>query len=302
MIVEVKSERQADNMHKGTTVENLPCETSAHPNYNDCKGLVYTYEFDIESLEDFNVGLQERYNISDVQPANFIKTKSDKTRAFIVYFNQKNLPYNIYIPGEVQDTRVQPFRNKPLICNKCQGYGHSRKWCRSTEDIRRKCSAIGHDATKCTTETSQCYYCKENQTGSRKCARQQKEHLLVEIQDKEKVTIRKARQILEGESEVPARAANRFPTHYNCAMEEKSKRKFSSCLEKCINNYLGSKPRSIRTLNKTTFILEVTRGEQGAALARLKELNSTAVKVEENTDLSVSKGMIDIYAYNLLKF
>ena len=196
----------------------------------------------MESLEDFKAGLQEKYNISDVQPANFIKTKSDETRAFIVYFKQKDLLYNIYIPGERQDTRVQPFRNKPLICNKCPDYGHGRKWCRSTEDICRKCSAIGHDATKCTTETPQCYYRKEDhQTGGRECARQQREQILLEIQEKEKVTIRRAQQILDGESEVPARAAKRFPTYYNCVMEDESKRNFSPLLlEKCISNYLAA--------------------------------------------------------------
>ena len=56
-------------------------------------------------------------------------------------------------------------------------------------------------------------------------------------------------------------------------------------LKKCISNYLPSKPRSIRTLNKTNFIVEITSGEQGAAVARLQELNGTVVRVEENTDL-----------------
>ena len=120
--VEVKSKRQAENMHKITKIGNVPCDASAHPNYNHCNRLKYTYEFDMESLEDFKVGLQERYNISDVQPTNFIESKSDKTRAFIVYFNQKDLLYNIYMPGERHDTRVLPFRNTQLICNKCQDY------------------------------------------------------------------------------------------------------------------------------------------------------------------------------------
>ena len=34
----------------------------------------------------------------------------------------------------------------------------------------------------------------------------------------------------------------------------------------------------------------------------MKELNGTAVRVEENTDLNVSKSIIYIYGYNMLTF
>lgn len=304
MTVEVRSKSQAENMHRISKVEDFTCETTAHPKYNFTKALIYTYEFDIENLEEFKAGLQERYNITDVQQAGFIKTKSEQTRAFIVYFKQKNIPYTIYIPGEKQDTRVFQFKNKPLICNKCQSYGHSRKWCKSKDDICRKCSTIGHDIAKCTAEISQCYHCKErHQTGSRECVRQQKEQLLVEIQEKERVTIRRARQIIEGETEAPTKASKKFPTHFNCMMGEENKRKFTPwLLEKSISNCLGSKPRTIRTLNNTTFVVEVVSKEQGAALANLNNIHGNEVRVEVNNNLSVNKGLIHVYGYNMTNF
>ena len=116
-------------------------------------------------------------------------------------------------------------------------------------------SAMGHDVANCKTEVPQCYYCKEElQTRSRVCVRQQKKQALVEIQQKERVTIRRARQVLEGEKEAPTKASSRFATHYNCVMAEESKRKFTPLLlERNIRNSLGSKPRTIRTLNNTTF-------------------------------------------------
>ena len=302
--VEVHSKEQAQKMHEVTTVDGFPCETMVHPRYNHSKGLIYTYEFDVENLEDFKAGLNERYNITDVQQATFIKTKSEQAHAFIVYFNQRDLPYSIYIPGEKQDTRVFQFRNKPLICHKCQGYGHNSKWCRSKEDICRRCSAAGHDITKCTAETPVCYYCKEaHQTGSKECVRQLKEQVLVEIQEKERVTIRRARQILEGECEHSVKPAKRFPTHYNCTMAEGSKKKFTPwLLEKSISKCLGSNPRTIRTLNNTTFVVEVASREQAVALSKLTEVNGIEVKVEENSNLSVNKGIIYINEYNMRDF
>ena len=63
LTVEAKSRRQEEDMHKITKVDNFSCETSAHPTCNNFKELIYAYEFDMESLEDFKVHLQERYNI-----------------------------------------------------------------------------------------------------------------------------------------------------------------------------------------------------------------------------------------------
>ena len=301
--VEVHSKEQAQKMHEITTVDGFTCETMVHPRYNHNKELIYTYEFDVENLEDFKAGLKEIYNITDVQ-ATFIKTKSEQAHAFILCFNQRYLPYSIYIPGEKQDTRVFQFRSKLIICHKCQGYGHSSKWCRSKEDICRRCSAAGHDIAKCTAEAPSCYYCKEShQTGSKECVRQLREQVLVEIQEKERVTIKWARQILKGKCEHPVKPAKRLPTHYSCTMVEGSKRKLTPwLLEKSISKSLGSNPRTIRTLNNTTFVVEVASSEQSAALSRLTEVNGIEVKVEENSNLSVNKGIIYTNEHNMREF
>ena len=70
--------------------------------------------------------------------------------------------------------------------------------------------------TECTATISEVYYCKGNhQTGSVECIRQQREQQLIEIQEKEKVTIKKARQILKREGETVTEPSKKFPTHYN---------------------------------------------------------------------------------------
>ena len=87
-------------------VYGLPCEVTTHPKYNFNKGLIYVHEFDLENLEEFKADLQTKYNIVDVQPANFIKTKSSQSHAFITAFMQEYLSYSLHIPGERQNTRA----------------------------------------------------------------------------------------------------------------------------------------------------------------------------------------------------
>ena len=43
---------------------------------------------------------------------------------------------HIYTPGEKQDTRVQPFLSKLMICNKCQMFGHTARACVNAKRCR----------------------------------------------------------------------------------------------------------------------------------------------------------------------
>ena len=87
------------------------CKTTFHPRFNTSKGLVLLSEFDIENLQQFQKELPAEYNIAEIERATFITTRSESTNAFIVTFDEKKLPYSLYIPGERSDTRVLPFNN-----------------------------------------------------------------------------------------------------------------------------------------------------------------------------------------------
>ena len=58
LTVKVKSKEQAESMHKISKVEKFACETVARPKYNHTKGLIYTYEFNIENLEELKVAFR----------------------------------------------------------------------------------------------------------------------------------------------------------------------------------------------------------------------------------------------------
>ena len=65
--------------------------------------------------------LSIHHNISEIERTYFIKTRSEKTKAYVVTFNQKNLPYTIYIPGERSDVRVS-HAEQPSTCGKNAHY------------------------------------------------------------------------------------------------------------------------------------------------------------------------------------
>ena len=48
----------------------------------------------------------------------------------------------------------------------------------------------------------------------------QKEQAIVQIQETEKVTVMRARQILENNNEHLERAERQFPAHFNCKIDE----------------------------------------------------------------------------------
>ena len=68
------SKEQAQKLQEIKNIEEFKCEISLHPRFNDSKGLICIYKFNLENLDEFRQYLKEPYNIIDVQLANF-KTK-----------------------------------------------------------------------------------------------------------------------------------------------------------------------------------------------------------------------------------
>ena len=125
----------------------------------------------------------------------------------------------------------------------------------------------------------------------------------MQIQEEEKVTIMRARQILEKNNEFTERPARPFYTHFDCKMNENDKRKVTPwLLEKCLEQQLKAKPKTIRTSSKTTFTVEVANKEESTAMQKVKDINGMSVEVSVNTALEVNKGLVNIYGYNTGNF
>ena len=303
--VELERESQSVDILKLTSVADTPCTVSLHPRFNYQKGIIYIHEFDIDDVAQFREGLMSSYpNIANVEIAAFIWVKSPNTTAFLVTFHRDHLPYSIYVPGERQDTKVYKYHNRPLICKRCQQYGHTVKRCSQTVPVCRRCSAGGHEIDACQAADFRCLHCgAAHAVGSVDCPRQQEEQELVDVQDREKVTFMRARQILQNNNEFVDRPTSCFPTHFNCTFPEEQKRKITPwLLERCLQTHLGSKPKSIRSLSKTTFVVEVSTDCESRSMSGLSTLNGIPVQIEVNTSLDVQKALIYIYGYDMSEF
>ena len=155
---------------------------------------------------------------------------------------------SVYIPGKREDTPIYKMRNRPMMCTKCLHYGHPRKYCRAEEVSCRRCAESGHTTENCAAESPKCLHCGgAHQAGHKDCERHQKEEQLIEIQHNLKVTLRRARQIIENNNEFTEPIRTTYNTHIDLSIDRTLKRQFSPwLLEKCLTGILGQKPKSIR--------------------------------------------------------
>ena len=286
-------------------ISNIPCTCVEQYQLNTKRALIYIHEFTIENLSQFHKDLQYNYpNIISIEKATFITTRNKKTTPLILTIKGRRLPDCLYIPGERSDTKVYPMQNKPMICQKCWNYGHTKKKCRSNMQYCQKCSSPQHKTNECNAEKLCCRNCSEShRSGARECPKHQKEIKLMEIAEQNRVNIRRARQIEAGIT--LTKRTKTFATHYDITFEnENTKRKIHPfTLEKCITIELcGKKPTKIRSKNETTFTVEINSSAHGILLQHLKKINNHEVTVTANNMLSQSKGIVYINDYDLTEF
>ena len=144
--------------------------------------------------------------------------------------------------------------------------------------------------TQCLSENEKCIHCNEAHcAGSRERVRYQREETILQIQEEEKVTAMRARQMLEKNKEFIERLARPYTTHFDCKMDETDKRKVMPwILEKCLEQQLEAKPKTIRTTNKTTFTAEIASREQSTTMQLVSNINGIPVEGSVNTALNVN--------------
>ena len=91
-----------------------------------------------------------------------------------------------------------------------------------------------------------------------------------------------------------------FPSLFDLKFTIEHKRKISPfLLEKCIQNHTGTKPRTIRTKDATTFIIEISSRKESVAMIILVKIHNYPVKTIINNTSDIQKGLIYVYGYNM---
>ena len=303
LTLQVKSTTQANKCLEISSLMQNPCTITPHNKFNQSKGLIFVKEFDIEDVEEFKTELQRSYNIIEIEAANFIKTRNS-SQAFIITFGSEAPPYEIYIPGERSDTLVAPYHQRPMMCRNCQEYAHTAKWCSGDARCKR-CAQEGHTHQECQAELPCCYHCQEtHEAGSKECPKWQKEQKIIETVENKKVTFQRARQIVENDAQVSVIRGPKFNSFFDCILpSEEQKRKLKPwVLEKHIEQHIGSKPRSIRTKNSSTFTVEIGTQAESRAMYTLSSIGGIPTKVTVNSDSNLTKGLIYVHGYSMLNF
>ena len=200
MVIEMECREGISHINKIKAIEDIQCEITPYLPCNTSRGLIFIDEYDLSSFsvfEEFENDTKREYNIKEVTRASFIKTRNLDTRPLILTFDTPMLPYSIYIPGERQDSFIQPFINKPILCTKCQQYGHTRKNCRALVSTCKRCATEGHALEECTSHGVKCRHCQQpHLVGAKECPQQIKECAIIKLIEQKKVSFQRARQMM----------------------------------------------------------------------------------------------------------
>ena len=128
-----------------------------------------------------------KYKVSEVVRAKWIRPRSENHSAWLITFNSDTLPEAINIPGEQTITKIYPYKDKPMMCRKCQQYSHLSKYCRAEVWTCGKCGG-GHQTEECRNGILRCVNCEGNHwTGHSSCRKQMEEQEILDMQLKDKI-------------------------------------------------------------------------------------------------------------------
>ena len=302
IIVKVASRNQGDKIRKVKSLCGQTVKVEIHSR-NFTQALIYISHFDVEDPNDLLKYLKEQDpNVYSIKHADFIKTRSDDTKAYIIDYLTTYIPQHLYL-GET--IAVRPWINRPLRCKQCHKYGHSKGSCKSPE-LCSQCLEAGHDYKSCQAEKRKCHYCTDadHATGSKECEAEIKQQRITNIMNQEKVGFLRARQIYDdstSDQTITFTPTIDYNTHFTLSVKAEEKRKIAPwVIEKSLENYLGDKPLSILTKDKGTFLIEVANKKQSQGILSYTDITPKYKGTIAIADKAIHrKGIAYIYEYNL---
>ena len=74
----------------------------------------------MENVASFRQGMKIKYHASEVAEARWMQHRNEQHTVWLITFNKESLPEAVDIPGEQTITKVCPYKDKPMLCRKCQ--------------------------------------------------------------------------------------------------------------------------------------------------------------------------------------
>ena len=186
-LVFTKSHRQGHMLGKLKNTAIIK-EVKPHFTFSYAKGVVFNQDV-------YDLSEKELLDICDNKVWKFFKVP--KTKMTIFTFKTDEVPDYIYIDRE--RFRVRSFRERPLQCFKCFGFGHSSKVC-ARDQVCALCSLKKHEG-ECSSPVC-CANCKGSHSSRYKeCEVFKKELAAVEKAHAEHLSIGQAKRLLSARSQ-----------------------------------------------------------------------------------------------------
>ncbi|GBN02574.1 hypothetical protein AVEN_89536-1 [Araneus ventricosus] len=178
--------KQAENLMKLDKIGNMKVKASPHHTLNYSKGFISESEFQRDPEEDLLDCLKNQ-NVITVKRIT-IKRNGQifPTKHLILTFNNPTLPKSVKIA--YINCPVKPYIPDPILCFKCQKFGHTITACRSNKENCARCSLPDHNSQTCKSTTPKCFNCSgEHPSFSRSCPRYKLEKEIQTIKITKKV-------------------------------------------------------------------------------------------------------------------
>ena len=107
-------------------------------------------------MASFTEGINNQCRVKELVEAKWVKARRETTQVFMITFKSDKLPEYIRIHGEADRTRVYEYKDRPILCKKCNRYGHTEKRCLMSVPTCGRCAGPGHRFDSTTVKCSSC--------------------------------------------------------------------------------------------------------------------------------------------------
>ena len=169
--MEVENRDTSLKLMQTTKIGHLPVNVLIHNTKNQCKGF-----FVCDSIGDTSIQTVIDGCSDQMLSGLYRMTRKDGTKmdSYIGTFDCETVPGELHYGYE--NIKVTPFFPRPKICQKCQGYNHSKEKCNHNQICAKCGEKTNHTYSDCP-GPARCVHChKAHGSSSRECPMYTLEH------------------------------------------------------------------------------------------------------------------------------